>query len=178
MNRLPEGIRVSPDKISRDSGIVSPSDAGSMNTEHSDHTITDFPPPPPPLLSTIGGKIPITVADNQLSVLPTKQTSVGGAGSKMDSSLQHQQLYQQRIIPPPVKADLVTNELDATFDVMKPPPYHIAATKSKYVGDFVSKVANTTGYSDDQPVYENQVIMIQVMNIMIAICKVKVGYLL
>ena len=161
MNRLPEGIRVSPDKVSRDSGIVSPSDAGSMNTEHSDHTITDFPPPPPPLLSTVGGKIPMTAADNQLSVQPPKQSAVGGAGLKMDASLHQQHLYQQRMIPPPVKAELVTNELDTTFDVMKPPPYHIAATKSKYVGDFVSKSANATGYSDDQPVYENQVIIIK-----------------
>ena len=139
---------------------MSPSDAGSI--EHSE-TSADFPPPPPPL--NTGGKLP---SENLLMTQPT-------IPGKLDTSLhmhnynhqQHRQDVQQRldiqqrIVPtPPVKAELVTNELDTTFDGMKPPPYHIAATKSKYIGDFVQKTSST-GYSEEQHFYENQVKMIK-----------------
>ena len=118
------GVRVSPDKVSRDSGVFSPSDAASMATESSDNT--DF--------------TATKIVDQPVNGIKCDAQSSGGRSVMMT---------------PPVKAELVTNELDhENHDGMKPPPYHIAAAKSKYVTDFVQKTAS---YQEEQHFYENQV---------------------
>ena len=66
-------------------------------------------------------------------------------------------------IPPPVKAELVTNELDDVGGAppptsVRPPPYHIAAAKSKHAVDFSNMLRSQ---NEDDPYYENQVFIVQ-----------------
>ena len=150
-------MRISPDKVSRDSGVVSPSDAGSLITETND--VNEFPPKAPH---------PAGKPDPAGGLLPV-HTPAGQQGFEPDPHIRLQPPpfpgsgpYPSRLSgPPPVKAELVTNELD---DVgfhggeVKPPPYHIAAARSKHAGDFSQISRNqTSANTEDDPFYENQV---------------------
>lgn len=56
--------------------------------------------------------------------------------------------------PTPVRAEIITNELDD-----EPPPYHIAAARSRHAGDFLYIQRNYPPHSSEEDhFYENQVI--------------------
>ena len=118
--RGPGGTEVS-DKVSRDSGVmVSPSTDTGLETEDTEAEDQD-----------LGREVE---SDNN---------KAGGALQVHDTpTLAHNNNYLA-----PVKAELVTNELDEEEQderllgsrkqqQHKPPPYHIAATKSKQAGNF------------------------------------------
>ena len=67
--------------------------------------------------------------------------------------------------PTPVKAEVVTNELDEEDEVLRkvsqsqhqqPPPYHIAATRSKHAGNFYPLHQQSVNQQEEH-FYENQV---------------------
>ena len=102
------------DKVSRDSGVISPSDNGvdDTDTDNDHENLVDN-------------------ASNNMLQVHDNPTSVNN---------------QANGYLPPVKAELVTNELDDVEEEMRaasgaghqqqPPPYHIAATRSKHAGSF------------------------------------------
>ena len=129
------------DKVSRDSGVISPSDTG-LETE-------DTEAEDPGCEEERGSK---TGAPLQVHDTPT---------------LVHNNNYLA-----PVKAELVTNELEEEEGSErlgarkllqhKPPPYHIAATKSKQAGNFYN-IRNQPQQSrspepcqEEEHFYENQ----------------------
>ena len=64
----------------------------------------------------------------------------------------------------PVKAEIVTNELDddgsdneEKIVSRKPPPYHIAASRSKHAGNFFNIQPNPLHSNEEEHFYENQV---------------------
>ena len=177
------GPRVSPDKVSRDSGVVSPSDGGSLVTDTSDGgcggeakvvaaetlasggsvlTVHDTPSRPestnyrhqdflneyPPRLNEF--KLGSGKEYTMQPVMATRFNSPATTAGANNSS---------SVAPLPVKAELVTNELD---DHLSPPPYHIAAARSKQAATFSvvrsnSLVSQSSGSSTSQHLYENQV---------------------
>ena len=133
------------DKVSRDSGVISPSDTG-LETE-------DTEAEDPGCDEETGS---MTGAPLQVHDTPT---------------LVHNNNYL-----PPVKAELVTNELEEEEGSErlgsrkllqhKPPPYHIAATKSKQAGNFynireqqqqsLSSQTSQEPGQEEEHFYENQ----------------------
>ena len=130
------------DVISRDSGVISPSDNGQEDTE------SEVEPSPGP-------------ASLQVHDTPTLR---GNNNNYSDLT--------------PVKAEIVTNELDdgdSDDDKDKilskkpgptnhqPPPYHIAATRSKHAGNFFNihnsnlQGAHHQNNNEEEHFYENQV---------------------
>ena len=141
----PSGEAQSADVISRDSGVISPSDNGQEDTE------SELEPSP---------ALPATL---QVHDTPTLRVN--------NNNNNYNYLT-------PVKAELVTNELDDgdseddddKFHSKKagpanhqPPPYHIAATRSKHAGNFFNihnsnlQAAHQQNNNEEEHFYENQV---------------------
>ena len=141
----PESRR-SPDKVSRDSGVTSPSEGGSVTTDTSEqaHDSLDSQTTTTHVLS---------VHSTPASGLTVQAAPVqAGAGRRPSDPLPHAPATPRH--QPPVKAELVTTELDdeptgirhqvtnvLTLQDLKqnaqvPPPYHIAAARSKQLGNF------------------------------------------
>ena len=132
-------------QVSRDSGIVSPSDHSSASTDH--------------LTDTNNQK-----EYNQHAFNKTEQHQGPPPPNHRQEPFQGgPDLTRVSNPPPPVKAELVTNELDDDGGAVKPPPYHIAAARSKHAGEF-SQMARPpqphpppTRLATEEHFYENQV---------------------
>ena len=98
----------SPDKTSRDSGV---SDGSSPIQEPTNSVLTN-----------ING---VTGNGNGLG-----GNGFGGTGSTASRN------PSDPLPKAPVKAEVVTNEIDALEDSRKPPPYHIAAQMSRHANGF------------------------------------------
>ena len=134
------------DVISRDSGVISPSENGQEDTE------SELEPSPGP-------------ASLQVHDTPTLRGNNININNNNNNYLT------------PVKAEIVTNELDdGTSDdedktltkkpnsaSHQPPPYHIAATRSKHAGNFFNihhsnlPGAHQQNNNEEEHFYENQV---------------------
>ena len=204
-SRMPD-IRRSPDKVSRDSGVISPSEADSATTECSDMDIgvdnqdsnfqldinraTNFlsvkSTPTNGLTKDIypnnGLKENNQMLPQQRPVSNLQNTLMMGGSRRPSDPLpyapEHQTLSNPNLSP--VKAELVTNELDndnirntignqdieTIFHNLKkifpgsatshPPPYHIAAAMSKHAQDF-SNLHRPSHNQEEEHYYENQV---------------------
>ena len=135
-------------QVSRDSGIVSPSDHSSASTDHP----TD------------------TNNQNEYNQKPFNKTGAEQHQGPPPPNHRQEPLHGGSDLtrvsnppPPPVKAELVTNELDDDGGAVKPPPYHIAAARSKHAGEF-SQMARPpqpnpppARLATEEHFYENQV---------------------
>jgi hypothetical protein len=132
-----DGRRPSPDKVSRDSGVPSPSDAGSMTTDSGEQAVTgglsldkdasfgggtDAPDENPNGVSAAadsGGPVPIieTIPASGMGSDQSARTSTQLTGRHVPDSpaVRYSQSSRLNGGPLPVKAELVTNELDPTF---------------------------------------------------------------
>ena len=138
-------------QVSRDSGVVSPSDISSIAAE----TATE----PIPTASEYNPK-PYFPAKLEQNAVPAQNShpnlNLGDPDPHLASRMSR---------PLPVKAELVTNELDDVNDgSARPPPYHIAAARSKHAGEFsqIMRVQHLTpsaikGGAVEEHFYENQV---------------------
>ena len=107
--------RMSPDKNSKDSGVITPSDAG---TNSGSRTSPEQDPP------SISG-----MSRNPSDPLPQAPVT------------NHSNRNNPGEMVMPVKAEIVTTELNdphQTNQEKVPPPYHIAASMSKHASDFKS----------------------------------------
>ena len=137
------------DKISRDSGVISPSDNGVDDTDSSEEAHEAHEN-----ISNVANNT-LKVHDNPTAVPNTIHTSNNNYLA-------------------PVKAEIVTNELDNVDEEVakarpasvhqQPPPYHIAATRSKQASNFYNihhshQTSNQTNHQSNQEehFYENQV---------------------
>merc|ERR1719410_1123657 len=136
------------DKISRDSGVISPSDNGVDDTDSSEEAHEAHEN-----VSNVANNT-LKVHDNPTAVPSTIPTSNNNYLA-------------------PVKAEIVTNELDNVDEEVskarpsslhhQPPPYHIAATRSKQASNFYNihhphQSSNQTNQQNNQEehFYENQ----------------------
>jgi hypothetical protein len=134
-----DGRRPSPDKVSRDSGVPSPSDAGSVTTDSGEQAVATFGLPTDKDASFASGADAPDEKPNGVAaaadsggpapVVETNPTSdVGSSGQSARTSVQlagrpvpdspavrYAQPSRLNGGPLPVKAELVTNELDPTF---------------------------------------------------------------
>jgi hypothetical protein len=135
-----DGRRPSPDKVSRDSGVPSPSDAGSVTTDSGEQAITTGGLPTDKDASFVSGtdapdEKPSGVAATADSGGPAavvETTPASGVSSSGQSArttgpqlagrpvpdstaVRYSQHSRLNGGPLPVKAELVTNELDPTF---------------------------------------------------------------
>ncbi len=131
-----DGRRPSPDKVSRDSGVPSPSDAGSVTTDSGEQAVTtgglptdkdasfvsgaeapDEKPSGVAAVADSGGPAPVvetTPASGQSA--RTTGPQLAGRPAVSDSpAVRYSQHSRLNGGPLPVKAELVTNELDPTF---------------------------------------------------------------
>merc|ERR1719483_219259 len=186
-SRMPD-IRRSPDKVSRDSGVISPSEADSATTECSDMDIgvdnqdSNFQldidratnvlsvksAPTNGLTKDIypnnGLKENNQMLPQQRPVSNLQNTLMMGGSRRPSDPLpyapEHQTLSNPNLSP--VKAELVTNELDNDnirntigSATSHPPPYHIAAAMSKHAQDF-SNLHRPSHNQEEEHYYENQ----------------------
>jgi hypothetical protein len=131
-----DGRRPSPDKVSRDSGVPSPSDAGSVTTDSGEQAVTTGGMSTDKDASFVSGaEAPdekpngvAAAADPAPSVETAPASGVVSSGQSSRSSTQlagrpvpdgpavrYSQPSRLNGGPLPVKAELVTNELDPTF---------------------------------------------------------------
>ncbi len=135
-----DGRRPSPDKVSRDSGVPSPSDAGSVTTDSGEQAVTtgglptdkdasfasgaDAPDEKPNGIAATadsGGPAPVVETTPAGSVGSSGQSArtsaqLAGRPAVSDSpAVRYAQSSRLNGGPLPVKAELVTNELDPTF---------------------------------------------------------------
>ena len=131
-----DGLKVS-DNVSRDSGVVTSSHADSVETQ--DHSSTILP-------------------KSELSVTTKTNILNQGLNFKQDQQIHYETFGNPPDSfnngPTPVRAEIITNELDDD-----PPPYHIAAARSRHAGDFLYIQRNyPPPSSEEDHFYENQVI--------------------
>jgi hypothetical protein len=131
-----DGRRPSPDKVSRDSGVPSPSDAGSVTTDSGEQAVTtgglstdkdasfggsaDAPDEKPNGVAAAadsGGPAPVveTVPASVQSARTTSSQLAGRPAVPDSPAVRYSQPSRLNGGPLPVKAELVTNELDPTF---------------------------------------------------------------
>ncbi len=136
-----DGRRPSPDKVSRDSGVPSPSDAGSVTTDSGEQAVTTGGLPTDKDASFGGGGADApdekpngvaAAADSGGPAPSVETTPASGVGSGGQSARTTSTQLAGRPVPDspavrysqhsrlnggplPVKAELVTNELDPTF---------------------------------------------------------------
>jgi hypothetical protein len=128
-----DGRRPSPDKVSRDSGVPSPSDAGSVTTDSGEPAVTGGLSTDKDASFASGADAPdeksngvAATADSggpapSVETTPASgqsaRTSTQPAGRPVPDSpaVRYSQPSRLNGGPLPVKAELVTNELDPTF---------------------------------------------------------------
>jgi hypothetical protein len=135
-----DGRRPSPDKVSRDSGVPSPSDAGSVTTDSGEQAVTTGGLPADIDTSFASGAAApdekpngvAAAADSGGPALVVETAPAGSVGSSSQSARTSAQPAGRPAVPDspavrysqpsrlnggplPVKAELVTNELDPTF---------------------------------------------------------------
>jgi hypothetical protein len=129
-----DGRRPSPDKVSRDSGVPSPSDAGSVTTDSGEQAATGGLSTDKDASFASGAEAPdektngIAAAADSGGPTPSVETTPASgqsarttgpqlAGRPVSDSpaVRYSQHSRLNGGPLPVKAELVTNELDPTF---------------------------------------------------------------
>ena len=129
------------DNVSRDSGVVTSSHAAD-SVETQDHSTT-IPPK-----SELSVTTKTNILNQGLNFQQDQQIHYETFGNPPDS-------FNNGVHgPTPVRAEIITNELDDD-----PPPYHIAAARSRHAGDFLYIQRNyPPPSSEEDHFYENQVI--------------------
>jgi hypothetical protein len=129
-----DGRRPSPDKVSRDSGVPSPSDAGSVTTDSGEQAVTtgglptdkdasfasgaDAPDEKPSGVAAAadsGGPAPVVETVPASGQSARSSTQLAGRPVPDSPAVRYSQPGRLNGGPLPVKAELVTNELDPTF---------------------------------------------------------------
>ena len=156
VNTNPNATGDGRDKMSRDSGLMTPSD-GSLTSPDS----ADLNNPNSGFMDASGNLINSSAPRNgpgqSFSNDPQSVNPSNGHSSVRRPS---DPLPQAPL--PPVKAEVVTTELDGgSVGPIRPPPYHIAAAMSKHAGDFMGNgsgggVSNGHGSPSKRPELKNQ----------------------
>ena len=135
----PSGEGQPADVISRDSGVISPSDNGQEDTE------SEMEASPAPVSLQVHDTPTLRVNNNYLT--PVKAEIVTNELDDGDSEEEEDKIHSQ-------KAGPTTHQ---------PPPYHIAATRSKHAGNFFQihnsnlQGAHKQTNNEEEHFYENQV---------------------
>ena len=136
----PSGEAQPADVISRDSGVISPSDNGQEDTE------SEMEPSPAPATLQVHDTPTLRVNNNNY-LTPVKAEIVTNELDEGDSEDEDDRIHSQKAGP--------ANH--------QPPPYHIAATRSKHAGNFLNihssnlQAAQQQNNNEEEHFYENQV---------------------